>query len=78
MRIRIATALFLLLTGAAYAEDSIPLLGPVMRPEDMPQAKQREQSYRDGLSKIPEPKGSHDPWGNVRSTKSDKDQKNKQ
>jgi hypothetical protein len=76
MRIRLATVLLLLVTGAAYAEDDIPLLGPVMRPEDMPQAKQREQSYRDGLSKIPEQKGSHDPWGIVRPAKSEKDKKN--
>jgi hypothetical protein len=70
MKIFRAAALFLLLTGPAYAQ-SLPDINiiPEARsktPEEIEQEKVRDKAYRESLKKIPDAKASSDPWGDVR------------
>ena len=37
-------------------------------PEEREQEAIRDKAYRESLKKIPDAKGSNDPWGSVRST----------
>jgi hypothetical protein len=71
MRVLCAVAAIALLTGpAAYAQMPQMNLMPEVKsktPEQIEAEKQRDRAYQDSLRKIPDAKGSSDPWGTVRS-----------
>ncbi len=70
MRIYGAAAVIMLLAGPAYAQtpniNLIPELGS-KSPEEKEAEAVRDKAYKESLKKIPDAKGSSDPWGNVRS-----------
>ena len=41
--------------------------GPSKTPDELEAEQQRNQAYKDSLRKIPDAKGSNDPWGGVRT-----------
>ena len=62
-----------LLAGPAAAQMSTPNINlmPEMNsktPEEKEADAIKEKAYKDSLKKIPDAKGSNDPWGAVRST----------
>jgi hypothetical protein len=66
-----------LLAGPAAAQMSTPNIN--LMPETQsksPEEKEadaiKEKAYRESLKKIPDAKGSNDPWGTVRSTEAPK------
>jgi hypothetical protein len=73
MRIFRAAALAAFLAGLAapaYAQSpNINLMPEVASktPEEKEAEAAREKAYRESLKKIPDAKGSADPWGNVRA-----------
>ena len=71
MRIFGAAAVIVLLAGPAYAQtpniNLIPEMGS-RSPEEKEADAVRDKAYKESLKKIPDAKGSSDPWGNVRST----------
>jgi hypothetical protein len=70
MRIFAVAACFMLLVGPAYAQmPNINLIPEIEHksPEQKEQDQVRDKAYRESLKKIPDPKVSSDPWGNVRS-----------
>jgi hypothetical protein len=70
-----AAAVVVLLTAPAYAQSPNINLIPEMTsksPEEKEQEAVRDKAYRDSLKKIPDSKGSSDPWGTVRSTEAPK------
>ncbi len=71
MKILRAAALLDLLTGPAVAQQmpNINLIpdAPTKSDEEKAQDKIRDQEYKESLKKIPDAKGSSDPWGTVRS-----------
>ena len=75
MRMLSAAAVVVLLTAPAYAQSPNINLIPEMTsksPEEKEQEAVRDKAYRDSLKKIPDSKGSSDPWGTVRSTEAPK------
>ena len=42
--------------------------GPSKTPDEIEAEQQRNQAYKDSLKKIPDVKGSNDPWGGVRTS----------
>ena len=71
MRTLAIAALFALLTGAAYAQGGLNLMG-LETPKD-PVAEQKqleaERAYNAAKQRIPDQKAqANDPWGNVRGT----------
>jgi len=71
MRILSAAAVIVLLTVPAYAQSPNINLIPELQsksPEEKEQEAVRDKAYRESLRKIPEAKGSSDPWGTVRSS----------
>jgi hypothetical protein len=69
MRIPGAVVLMVLLTAPAYAQmPNLNLMPEVASrtPEQKEQDAIKEKAYRESLKKIPESKGSSDPWGTVR------------
>ncbi len=71
MRILGAAAVIVLLAGPAYAQSPNINLIPELQsrsPEEKEADAAREKAYKESLKKIPDAKGSSDPWGNVRST----------
>jgi len=72
MKVLRAAALLVLLTAPAYAQKmpDINLIPEVKSktPEEIERDKQLEKAYKDSLRKIPDAKGSNDPWGAVRSS----------
>jgi hypothetical protein len=69
---RVFSAVFAiaLLTGPAYAQTpSINLIPETVSktPEEKEADETRDRAYRESLKKIPDPKVSADPWGNVRT-----------
>ena len=71
MRIFGAAAVIVLLAGSAYAQTpNINLMPEVktLSPEQKEAEATRDKAYKESLKKIPDAKGSADPWGNVRST----------
>jgi hypothetical protein len=70
MKLFRAAALFALLTGPAYAQmmPDVNLIPEIKSktPEEIEQDKATDKAYRESLRKIPDPKVSSDPWGNVR------------
>ena len=70
MRVFRTAAVFVLLTGPAYAQTPNINLIPELAsktPEEKEADEVREKAYKESLRKIPDPKVSSDPWGNVRS-----------
>jgi hypothetical protein len=70
MRIFGAVAVIALLTGPVYAQTpTINLLAdaPSKTPEEKEQEAVQQKAYKESLRKIPDAKGSSDPWGTVRS-----------
>jgi hypothetical protein len=71
MKVSCAVAAIALLIGpAAYAQmPNINLMPEVKSktPEQIEAEKRRDAAYQDSLKKIPDAKGSSDPWGSVRS-----------
>ena len=70
MRILGAAAVIVLLAGPAYAQSPNINLIPEMQsrsPEEKEADAARDKAYKESLKKIPDAKGSSDPWGNVRS-----------
>jgi hypothetical protein len=59
------------LTGPARAQQlpNINLLadGPTKTPEEREADEAKEKAYKESLKKIPDAKGSSDPWGGVRN-----------
>jgi hypothetical protein len=75
MRMLSAAAVVVLLTAPAYAQSPNINLIPEMTsksPEEKEQEAVRDKAYKDSLRKIPDSKGSSDPWGTVRSTEAPK------
>lgn len=75
MRMLSAAAVVVLLTASAYAQAPNVNLIPEMRsqsPEEKEQEAARDKAYKDSLRKIPDSKGSSDPWGTVRSSEAPK------
>jgi hypothetical protein len=73
MRVFRIAAVFMLLTGPAYAQMETPHINlltdtPSKTPEELEQEAAQQKAYKDSLRKIPDAKTSNDPWGNVRST----------
>jgi hypothetical protein len=70
MKVLRAAAVFVLLTGPAYAQmPNINLIPEIASksPEEKEADQARDKAYRDSLRKIPDAKVSSDPWGAVRS-----------
>jgi hypothetical protein len=42
--------------------------GPSKTPDELEAEQQRNQAYKESLKKIPDAKGSNDPWGGVRTS----------
>lgn len=67
----LAAALIALPGGAAMAQGmpmpGFQLGGGQMSPEEKARQDKLEKAARDAQSKIPDQKGSNDPWANVRS-----------
>jgi hypothetical protein len=75
MRVLSAAALVVLLTVPAYAQTpNVNLMPeiPSKSPEEKEQDAIKDKAYKDSLRKIPDAKGSSDPWGTVRSTEAPK------
>jgi hypothetical protein len=75
--LRIA-AVFVLLTAPAFAQMQTPHVnllsdGPSKTPEELERETAQQKAYKESLKKIPDAKGSTDPWGNVRSVETPKD-----
>ena len=71
MRIFGAVAVIVLLAAPAYAQSPNVNLMPEVRsksPEEKEADAVRDKAYKESLKKIPDAKGSSDPWGSVRST----------
>jgi hypothetical protein len=47
--------------------------GPSKTPEELERETAQQKAYKESLKKIPDAKGSTDPWGNVRSVETPKD-----
>ena len=72
MRILGAAAVIALLAGPAYAQMTTPNVNLIPElasktPEEKEAEAVRDKAYRESLKKIPDAKGSSDPWGNMRS-----------
>jgi membrane protein involved in colicin uptake len=72
MKVLRVAALTLLLTGPAYAQMQTPNINlipdmPSKTPEEQERDAARDKAYKESLKKIPDAKGSTDPWGGVRS-----------
>lgn len=70
MKVFRVVALFVLLTGPAYAQmPNINLLAdqPGKTEEQIEKEKAQEKAYKDTLKSIPDAKASNDPWGGMRS-----------
>ncbi len=71
MRIFGAAAVIMLLAGPAYAQIPNINMMPDVKTKSAEEKEAdavRDKAYRESLKKIPDPKVSSDPWGNVRST----------
>jgi len=80
MKILRAGALIALLAGPAYAQslpdiNIIPDTTRSKTPQEIEQDKITEKASRESLRKIPDAKGSTDPWGSVRGSEAPKPEK---
>ena len=70
MRVFLAAIVIALLAGPAFAQDKpIPKYGETdgKKPHEIKADKEAEAAYQRSLGRIPEQKGSSDPWGSMRS-----------
>ena len=70
MRVFLAAIVIASLAGPAFAQSkSIPKYGELegKKPHEIAAEKEAERAYQKSLGRIPEQKGSSDPWGSVRS-----------
>jgi hypothetical protein len=72
MKVLRIAATVALLTLPAYARAQMPNINLIPEtvsktPEEKEQDAIRDKAYRDSLKKIPDAKGTSDPWGTVRS-----------
>ena len=70
MKVLCAAAVIGLLAGPAYAQAPNVNLIPELAsktPEEKAADAERDKAYKESLKKIPDAKGSSDPWGTVRS-----------
>ena len=70
MKVLRVAALVALVSGPAYAQTPNMNLMPEVRsktPEEKAADEARDKAYKESLRKIPDAKGSSDPWGTVRS-----------
>ncbi len=71
MRVFLAAIAIASLAGPAFAQQKpIPKYGETgveKHPNEIKAEKEAEQAYQRSLGRIPEQKGSSDPWGSVRS-----------
>jgi len=71
MRTFLAAIVVASLAGPAFAQApaAIPKYGELegKKPHEIKAEKDAEAAYQKSLGRIPEQKGSSDPWGNVRS-----------
>ena len=77
MRVFRLAAVFAVLAAPVHAQQTpninlIPELKS-MTPEEKEQEAAQQKAYKESLKKIPDAKGSTDPWGNVRSVETPKD-----
>ena len=77
MRIFGAVAIIALLTAPAYAQMQTPNINllsdtPSKTPEQLEREAAQQKAYKESLKKIPDAKGSSDPWGNVRTVETPK------
>ena len=75
LKILAAAALLALLAKPVCAQDTT--IG-TMTPEQDPKQKELDKAYKDTMDKLPNPKATRDPWGNVRAATPPNDQKKKQ
>ena len=73
MRVLSAAAVVVCLTVPAFAQMQTPNINLMPEfqsksPEEKEQEAIKDKAYKDSLKKIPDAKGSSDPWGTVRST----------
>jgi hypothetical protein len=71
MRVFLIVAAIALLAGPVRAQTPNINLIPELAsktPEEKEQEAAQQKAYKESLKKIPDAKGSSDPWGNVRST----------
>ncbi len=69
MKNLLAAAVVAVLAGPAYAQTPTINMMPELvskTPEQKEQEAIRDKAYKDSLRKIPDAKGSSDPWGAVR------------
>lgn len=73
MKFLSAAAVIFLLTAPAYAQN-INLIPELQSksPEQKEQEAIKEKAYKESLRKIPDAKGSADPWGAVRNNEAPK------
>ena len=70
MKIFCVVVIAAILAGPAFAQaPSVNLMPEVVNktPEEKERDAVTDKAYKDSLRKIPDAKGSSDPWGNVRS-----------
>jgi len=67
MRILAVAAVFLALTGAAFAQAGNTIIDPEM----LPQNRAIDQQYRNALKRLPDSQGANDPWSKMRSVEQD-------
>jgi hypothetical protein len=70
MRVFRLAAVFMVLTGPAYAQmPNMNLIPETVSktPEEKEAEAARDKAYKESLKKIPDAKVSSDPWGGVRS-----------
>ena len=76
MRVFRLAAVFAVLAAPAHAQTPNINLIPELQsksPEEKEQEAAQQKAYKESLKKIPDAKGSTDPWGNVRSVDTPKD-----
>jgi hypothetical protein len=74
LKILAAAAILASLAKPACAQGTIGN----MTPEEPQEQKALDKAYKDTMDKLPNPKGTRDPWGNVRAATPSNDQKKKQ
>ena len=70
MRVFLAAIIIASLAGAAFAQQKpMPRYGELegKKPHEIAAEKEAERAYQKSLGRIPEQKGSSDPWGTMRS-----------
>lgn len=70
MRVFLAAIVIASLAGPAFAQQKpVPKYGELegKKPHEIKAEKEAEEAYKRSLGRIPEQKGSSDPWGTVRS-----------